>query len=60
MRAAQLQGIGQLAVRDLPDPIARPGHVVLRVAACGICGTDRHIFHGDYPSALPVVLGHEF
>ncbi|MDB5077610.1 MAG: iditol 2-dehydrogenase [Chloroflexi bacterium] len=60
MRAAQLRGIGQLALRDLPDPVARPGHVVLRVAACGICGTDRHIFHGDYPSALPVVLGHEF
>lgn len=38
------------------------GEVLVRVAACGICGTDVHIFHGDKGSAEvvpPVVLGHE-
>ena len=33
---------------------------MVKVLACGICGTDRHIYHGEYPSAKPVILGHEF
>ena len=32
----------------------------MRVEACGICGSDRHMFKGEYPTALPVTLGHEF
>ncbi len=31
----------------------------MRVDACGICGTDRHLFHGEFPSNPPVTLGHE-
>ena len=45
----------------LPDP--GPGQVLVRVAACGVCGTDVHIYHGGKGSAdvtPPVVLGHEF
>jgi 2-desacetyl-2-hydroxyethyl bacteriochlorophyllide A dehydrogenase len=33
---------------------------LIKVLACGICGTDRHIYHGEYPSTKPVILGHEF
>ena len=33
---------------------------MVKVLACGICGTDRHIYHGEYPSDKPVILGHEF
>lgn len=32
----------------------------MRVQACGLCGTDRHIYRGEYPSTLPLVPGHEF
>jgi 2-desacetyl-2-hydroxyethyl bacteriochlorophyllide A dehydrogenase len=34
--------------------------VIVHVATCGICGTDRAIFRGEAPAAWPVVLGHEF
>ncbi len=59
MRAARLEGVSRLHVRDVAEPEPGPGEVVVRVDACGICGTDRHILHGEYPSALPVTLGHE-
>ena len=37
-----------------------PGEVLVRVEAAGICGTDRHLYKGEFPSAPPVTLGHEF
>ena len=33
---------------------------MVRVLAAGICGTDRHLFKGEFPCAPPVTLGHEF
>jgi L-iditol 2-dehydrogenase len=36
-----------------------PGEVLLEVASTGICGTDLHIWFGEYPSVPPVTLGHE-
>lgn len=45
----------------LPDPEPGPAEVVLQVASAGVCGTDLHIWSGDYPFArYPVVPGHEF
>jgi len=60
VRAARLQHVDDLRVHAVAEPEPGPGEVVLRVEACGICGTDRHILHGEYPAALPVTLGHEF
>ena len=60
MLALQIPSIGQLDLVDLPRPEARPGSILLRVAASGICGTDPHILHGLYPANLPIVPGHEF
>jgi (R,R)-butanediol dehydrogenase/meso-butanediol dehydrogenase/diacetyl reductase len=59
VRAAILQQPGEpLAVTDQPDPTPTSGEVVLRVEACGICGSDLHLSDA-YP--LPgVVMGHEF
>ncbi len=45
---------------DLPHLTAAPGEVPIRVEAAGICGTDRHLYPGEFPSAPPVTLGHEF
>lgn len=50
---------GDVVLADWPEPTARPGHVVLAVAAVGICGTDLHIFRNEYKVAPPVVMGHE-
>ncbi len=60
MRAVQLLSPGlPLELKDLPEPEATDGGVVLDVIACGICHSDLHAAHGDYPTTLPVTLGHE-
>jgi L-iditol 2-dehydrogenase len=48
-----------MAIAERPEPVAGPGQVVLDVLATGICGTDLHIWAGEYPSVPPVTLGHE-
>ena len=72
MKAAVLEDVEKLVVRDVPDPQARPREVVLRVEAVGVCGTDLHLYrgHGNYNfdsqgkaiplSQQPQILGHEF
>lgn len=60
MRAARLHAPGRMLVEDAPRPIAGPHDLLVRVEACGICGSDRHMFRGEYPTAKPVTLGHEF
>jgi 2-desacetyl-2-hydroxyethyl bacteriochlorophyllide A dehydrogenase len=46
-------------VREAPDPEPGPNEVLVRVAACGICGTDQHIFDGDFFPSYPLIGGHE-
>lgn len=52
-------GSGLMALREKDRPRARPGYVVLEVASAGICGTDIHIFKGEYEVVPPVTVGHE-
>lgn len=59
MKAAVFEGPGRLAVRECPVPQPAPDEVLIRVAACGICGTDRHIMHGEFATHPPVIIGHE-
>ena len=45
---------------SLPDPVAGPGEVVLRVRCCGVCRTDLHVVDGDLgPGLADVIPGHE-
>jgi propanol-preferring alcohol dehydrogenase len=65
MRAAVLttpQPIGKrpLEIRQVAQPELRPGHVLLRVRACGVCRTDLHIVEGELPPLRPgVIPGHQ-
>ena len=60
MRAVRLTAPNTpLALVDLPAPVAGPGQAVIDVLACGICHSDLHAVAGDYPTTLPVTLGHE-
>ncbi len=52
-------GVGQIELRNIPVPEPAPGHVLLKVHAAGICGTDIHIYLDEFASRPPVVLGHE-
>ena len=61
MRAVVIDAPGRIRVDNVPDPTPRPNEVLVRVGACGICGTDLHIIDGDSPLArYPVIPGHEF
>src|SRR5205823_819627 len=59
VKAAYYQGRRQLDVREAPDPEPGPNEALVRVAACGICGTDQHIFQGDFFPTYPLIGGHE-
>jgi len=60
MRAAVWNGPGQMSVAEVPDASCPDDGVLLRVTACGICGTDvRTFFNGDRRITAPWVLGHE-
>ncbi|MEZ4614023.1 MAG: alcohol dehydrogenase catalytic domain-containing protein [Caldilineaceae bacterium] len=52
-------GDGNVGLIDVPVPEIRPGHVIIEVKAAGVCGTDIHIYHGEYASNPPVIMGHE-
>ena len=60
MRALVLKGKGDLheELRAIPKPTE--GEMLVRVAYCGICGSDLHAYHGLQPSlTFPCVMGHE-
>ncbi|HZJ26240.1 MAG TPA: Zn-dependent alcohol dehydrogenase [Acidimicrobiia bacterium] len=60
MRAAVLEEVGvPVGVADLEIRKPKPGEVLVRVVACGVCHSDLSIVDGSFPSPLPVVLGHE-
>ncbi len=49
-----------LTIEDLPRPQPKPGEVLLKVIACGVCRTDLHIVERDLPSIQPrIVPGHQ-
>ena len=73
MKAARFHGQKDIRIEEIPEPELRPGTVKLKVAWCGICGTDLHeylegpifISAPGHPHPLshenaPVTMGHEF
>ena len=61
MRAAVLHEVGTLTVDERPVPEPGRGEVLIRVAVCGVCGSDATEFgRGLVLAQPPVTLGHEF
>ena len=60
MRATRLMAARDIRTAEVPVPDPGPGEVLIRIEAAGICGTDRHLFKGEFPCTPPVTLGHEF
>ncbi|MEJ5170017.1 MAG: alcohol dehydrogenase catalytic domain-containing protein, partial [Fimbriimonadales bacterium] len=70
MKAVVLRGPGDLALLDVPEPACPPGHAIVRMTHCGICGSDVRYLRGDNPWAKQtlgelrpnpsnIILGHE-
>lgn len=60
MQAAQIEAPrhARIVACAVPDP--GPDDVLIRVRAAGICGTDVHIYRGEYEATYPLIPGHEF
>ena len=60
MKALMLSRYEDLEVIDIPEPACAPDEVLIRVAACGICGSDVHGYDGASGRRIPpIVMGHE-
>lgn len=61
MKALRYLGPGQLAVQEIPDPTISANDVLIKVMACGICGSDVHGYLGlTGRRTAPMTMGHEF
>jgi len=62
VKALCWEGVGRLAVRDVPEPTVRdPSDVIVRVRASSVCGSDLHLINGYLPAMRKGdILGHEF
>lgn len=63
MKSAVFYGKHDLRVEETKKPEIGPKDVLIQVKACGVCGTDVHIYEGDKGAAEvtpPTILGHEF
>ena len=54
------KGEGNIEIQEVDEPITGNSEVKIEVKAAGICGTDIHIYHDEFKSNPPVILGHEF
>lgn len=62
MQAAVVEQFGKpLVIQECDIPVAGPGQILVKTEACGVCHTDLHAAHGDWPlkPALPFIPGHE-
>ena len=60
MLAAFSGGKEKIVLREAPVPSPGPGDVLLRVRACGVCGSDLHFYRGELPAIATITPGHEF
>ena len=60
MKALVLKNIIRLVYKDVPDPVIKSNEVLVRVKACGICGSDVHGLDGSTGRRIPpMIMGHE-
>ena len=60
MKAALLEALNTISVKNVPDPACGDDEAILEVNACAVCGSDIRIFHfGNDRVKPPAVIGHE-
>ncbi|OLB92009.1 MAG: zinc-dependent alcohol dehydrogenase family protein [Chloroflexi bacterium] len=61
MKAVVIEEPNEVVVKQVADPTPSAGEAVVKVEACGICGTDIHVIRGEFaPTRYPIIPGHEF
>jgi len=60
MEAVVFQAPGKVKVEWVDDPMPGSDEVLISVKAAGLCGTDLHIYQGEFPASFPLIPGHEF
>jgi NADPH:quinone reductase-like Zn-dependent oxidoreductase len=60
MEAVVIESPGKAEFTQVEDPSVGPQEVGIAVKAAGLCGTDLHIYQGEFPASLPLIPGHEF
>ncbi|MEM2145066.1 MAG: zinc-dependent alcohol dehydrogenase family protein [Candidatus Jordarchaeaceae archaeon] len=60
MLAAVLNGVKDLRLDNVQSPEISSDEILIKVHATGICGTDIHIYRGEWKTVTPIILGHEF
>ncbi|WP_424767817.1 zinc-dependent alcohol dehydrogenase family protein [Paenibacillus sp. sgz302251] len=60
MKALVIEGPRKAVIKEVPYPAPKRGEVTIQVKNVGICGTDFHIFEGEFISPYPIIPGHEF
>lgn len=61
MKAVVIERPNEVSVKEVADPTPTPAQALIKVEACGICGTDIHVIRGEFaPTRYPIIPGHEF
>jgi D-arabinitol dehydrogenase (NADP+) len=60
MKAIVYDAPRKFSYRDVETPKINADEILLRVHACGLCGTDLHVHEGDFGPRFPLTPGHEF
>jgi 2-desacetyl-2-hydroxyethyl bacteriochlorophyllide A dehydrogenase len=61
VKAVVIEKPDQVSVTKVEDPTPADAQAVIKVEACGICGTDIHVIRGEFaPTRYPIIPGHEF
>jgi D-arabinitol dehydrogenase (NADP+) len=60
MKAIVYDAPRKFQYRDIEIPKIKSNEILLRVQACGVCGTDIHVHEGDFGPRFPLTPGHEF
>ena len=60
MKAIVYEAPRQFKYKDVPEPEIESDDVLVRIDACGLCGTDLHIHVGEFAPSFPLIPGHEF
>lgn len=60
MKAVVFESPNSVKVKEVADPSVSDSDVLIAVKSAGVCGTDLHIYEGDFIGTYPVIPGHEF